>query len=342
MTTAPQDLFYTINQQLSIIMSFDVTGEALHIVGLMLADVFTHYQDEKRAFMSQIDMDGENFLFGPEREEKPDSYFCAIINNNQHCQDNMEDISETMCEKLAEWEETQNPKAAAAAQHGGSGNGNQNGGGGGGGEEESLSASLEEAFDDVGIGFVTVATEAVDILVMMILYTLRKPLDMLFTEDWLKGSGAIQEVTATLRDFFDDYKEWISRDAYFGMIVKNCMTETGKEYLRRFIATKPEPGEEMFAQLTSDRKALTSFFEEYTYLVPSKTIKQEMSIIEVISEVVTAEEGFINVHFEKISTRFGKVCGVGATERAFFCRLDLSASTVNCHYFPLKFECLFC
>ena len=81
-TTGPADLFYTINQQMDIVLNaYGLKSHALANVVLMLADVFTYYQDQQLEFLGEVELDNDRLLFGPSQIEKPDTYFCAVINN---------------------------------------------------------------------------------------------------------------------------------------------------------------------------------------------------------------------------------------------------------------------
>ena len=81
-TTGPADLFYTINQQMDIVLNaYGLKSHALANVVLMLADVFTYYQDQQLEFLGEVELDDNRLLFGPHRIEKSDTYFCAVINN---------------------------------------------------------------------------------------------------------------------------------------------------------------------------------------------------------------------------------------------------------------------
>ena len=85
-TTGPADLFYTINQQMDIVLNaYGLKSHALANVVLMLADVFTYYQDQQLDFLGDVELDDNRLLFGPHQIEKTDTYFCAVINNvSQH------------------------------------------------------------------------------------------------------------------------------------------------------------------------------------------------------------------------------------------------------------------
>ena len=81
-TTGPADLFYTINQQMDIVLNaYGLKSHALANVVLMLADVFTYYQDQQLEFLGEVELDDNRLLFGPNQIEKTDTYFCAVINN---------------------------------------------------------------------------------------------------------------------------------------------------------------------------------------------------------------------------------------------------------------------
>ena len=77
-----------------------------------------------------------------------------------------------------------------------------------------LTHDIEDAFDDCGEGFISVASEAVDILVLQIITTLQEPIAALFTVTWLREPATSHDITSTLQDFFDDYSKVPLRDMH--------------------------------------------------------------------------------------------------------------------------------
>ena len=67
-TTGPADLFYTINQQMDIVLNaYSLKSHALGHVCLMLADVFTYYQNAQLRFLGDVELDDSTLLFGERR-----------------------------------------------------------------------------------------------------------------------------------------------------------------------------------------------------------------------------------------------------------------------------------
>ena len=94
-TTGPADLFYTINQQMDIVLNaYALKSHALGHVCLMLADVFTYYQNAQLRFLGDIELDDNSLLFGERRVVRDEKYFAAVINNCELCRDNMDELKE--------------------------------------------------------------------------------------------------------------------------------------------------------------------------------------------------------------------------------------------------------
>ena len=237
-TTGPADLFYTINQQMDIVLNaYGLKSHALANVVLMLADVFTYYQDQQLEFLGEVELDDNRLLFGPNQIEKSDTYFCAVINNvsrqpsskralcpverctdcHRHlsavcvqcelCRENMDELKDRCVDKIRAEQGIPSPALTSAvnipaaspstssfsAKHLPTVSLSQ------------LTHDIEDAFDDCGEGFISVASEAVDILVLQIITTLQEPIAALFTTTWLREPATSADITSTLQDFFDDY-----------------------------------------------------------------------------------------------------------------------------------------
>lgn len=78
-TTAPSDLFYTINSTIEIVLqSFGLNAQPLSHVCLMVADIFTYYQNAQLKFLGESNTgtgpDGDDLiLLGPQRLAKDDT-----------------------------------------------------------------------------------------------------------------------------------------------------------------------------------------------------------------------------------------------------------------------------
>lgn len=65
---------------------------------------------------------------------------------------------------------------------------------------------MEDLFEEAGEGFVSIAAEAIDLLVLQISVTLQKPIANLFTPAWLKDTSVTDDIVLTLQDFMQDYQ----------------------------------------------------------------------------------------------------------------------------------------
>ncbi len=49
--------------------------------------------------------------------------------------------------------------------------------------------------------------------------TLSEPLQQFYTQSWFMDGSGMSRVIATLEDFFNDYKAWIAKGAYYKLLV---------------------------------------------------------------------------------------------------------------------------
>ena len=205
-TSGPPDLFYTINSTIEIVLSnFGLHSKPLTFVCLMLSKVFEHYQNRQLAFLGEVSRgekdEDDQLFFGEETIPKSDTYFAAIINNSTICQEHMDDLKEKILDRLREAEALEaqplsppNPSIALLAT------------GSTAPAKKSLIDQMEDLFEESGEGFVSVASEGIDLLVLQISITLQKPMANLFTPSWLKDSGVTDDIVLTLQDFMSDYQ----------------------------------------------------------------------------------------------------------------------------------------
>ena len=300
-TTGPADLFYTINQQMDIVLTaYSLRSHALGQVCLMLADVFTYYQNAQLRFLGEVELtDDGALLFGQSGIRKEDSYFAAVINNCELCRDNMDELKDKCLDRIRQ----EGSSLPSVLQGGASGLGLSSVSSPGSAPSfslERLSRDIEDAFDDCSEGFISVASEAVDILVLQVMTTLQEPISALFTPRWLQEPDATADLTLTLQDFFDDYSKWISREAYFARLLRLSLHSLCLEYARRLVEARPQLSAAFFERLKADQVRLDAFFMRYSQLLTDDLITSELSVLQLIQETLQADLDSLPLHFDKM------------------------------------------
>ena len=191
---------------------------------------------------------------------------------------------------------------------------------------ERLSRDIEDAFDDCGEGFISVASEAVDILVLQIMTVMQDPIAQLFTPSWMDEPAVSEGLTSTLQDFFADLSAWISRDAYFGRVVRLCLHSLCQEYARRLIDAKPTLSSEFFERLKGDQVLLDRFFMGYAQLITDAFVTSELSFIQLIQETLQADVDSLELHFTKMSATWPGEQGVKVIDTLLALRAELPRS----------------
>ena len=326
-TTGPADLFYTINQQMDIVLNaYALKSHALGHVCLMLADIFTYYQNAQLRFLSDIELEDSALLFGDSRVQRDEKYFTAVINNCELCRDNMDELKDKSLQRIRQDAQLSGvgggarlsppPSSSASASTSSSSPTFS---------LERLSRDIEDAFDDCGEGFISVASEAVDILVLQIMTVMQGPLEALFSAQWLEDPTVSQDLTSTLKDFFDDLGQWISRDAYFSRVVRLCLHSLCQEYARRLIETRPQLSVEFFERLKGDQVLLDRFFiSGYGQLIGEQLVTSELSFIQLIQETLQADVDSLQLHFDKMTATWPGDQGMKVIDTLLTLRPDLN------------------
>jgi len=314
-TSAPADLFYTMNSTLEIVLSsFGTAPLPLASVCLMVADIFTYYQNAQLSFLQFVELEGDDLFFGPKRIRKEDTYFCAVINNSSQSQEHMDDLKDKILDRLRSVDNIeQQPPLPTNPSNNQNNNSSM--------QPKNLLDQLEDTFEECGEGFVSVASEATDLLVLQISVTLQKPCANLFSPSWLKDSSVTDDIVLTLADFAGDYKKWIGRDAYFSRIMTKVLHSVIAEYLRKLTDVKPAVSDLLFERLKLDKQILQEFFMQYAWddseegiavgasasqgAIPASLVKSELRLLTLVNKVVHADPDFMAVHFERLIARFG-------------------------------------
>lgn len=308
-TTGPSDLFYTISQQIDIVINtYQLQGYALSYIVLMVADVVTNYQNLLLKFMSNVVRRGDleedehnvltpdnsnDLLFGEQHTHKDDTYFIAIINNSEQCIENMDEIKERC---MVRFDDTSTividhtSKSVDALNSSAS--------------QVSMYAKMRDTFDECADGFVSVSTEAVDILVLIMVTTCSAPLQYLYTQTWLDTPQHTSDLVTTIKDYITDYKQWIKQMAYVIKLLRSLLHTLVGEYIRRLLTSKFTTEPLFLHRLQQDIEMLDSTFSAYTFF-PRKHVEEEISVLTLICDLLGAEVDYIAMHFSALLNHFG-------------------------------------
>ena len=188
---------------------------------------------------------------------------------------------------------------------------------------ERLSRDIEDAFDDCGEGFISVASEAVDILVLQVMSTMQQPIAQLFTPAWLDDPVLSSDLTTTLKDYFDDLEAWISRDAYFSRLVRLTLHSLCQEYARRLIDSRPQLSATFFERLKADQVLLDSFFMRYSQLIHDTTVTAELALLQLLQYTLQADADSLELHFHKMHSTWPGQEGVKVLDTLLSLRQDM-------------------
>ena len=224
---------------------------------------------------------------GVQRDEK---YFAAVINNCELCRDNMDELKDKCLHRIREEKGIAAPSLTSISTSSSSPSFSL----------ERLSRDIEDAFDDCGEGFISVASEAVDILVLQVMSTMQQPIQQLFTPAWLDDPVVSSDLTTTLKDYFDDLEQWISRDAYFSRIIRLCLHSLCQEYGRRLIDCRPQLSGRFFERLKADQVLLDAFFMRYSHLITDATVTSELALLQLLQYSLQADADALELHFHKL------------------------------------------
>lgn len=292
-TTGPSDLFMTINTQLDICLhSNSLRGTAVEYLALMLGDVLTDYTNHQIEFLNQAEQRDGKVILGERRLEKSFSYLCAIVNNCSMCQDNLEDVRARLEEACMK-----QPKDSLKSDED---------------HEEELENTknkINDYLEQTAEGFVTVKTQAVDLLGNLLLESIEEFVAKLFGPSWVVEKfeeSATDSLLAALQDSLDQYRDYLSSDPPFLRIVKFMLKSLVTEYLHKFIELKPKLTDAAIGQIAKDCEQFKTFFSNYAdnVIFSPKYIDEEIGIMQLIEKVMGADSDFISVHFAAITNRF--------------------------------------
>jgi len=310
-STAPQDFFSMIYKQVDIVLQeYRLAGTALLSFTEMIVDVINAFQKQQIAFMDRCEVQGDRFFFGTERIEKEPEFFAALVNNAQLCQDNLDSVKDSLMARIEEHlaeladddeddgvdlsDPTRELTEAQKERK----------------EREDTAARMEELLDECALGFVSVATRALETLAAMVHATLDGgPYKQMFSLAWLNEGAGLPDVLSTMDDFFGDFRHWLKSPAFFERVVRGCLVSLVAEYVRRLTLVKPTMGDQLFSRLESDERAIVKFFCRFaTRTFTDKTITEQTEALHIVKNFAQEKDvEFLSVFFPDIIRRFGAV-----------------------------------
>jgi exocyst complex component 3 len=72
-------------------------------------------------------------------------------------------------------------------------------------------------------------------LTMCAMWLLQDTARLWLTKKWDEGEPVVENLLATLEDYFVDLKQWISGSFFFSKVVRQCLNECAKEYVNRLV-----------------------------------------------------------------------------------------------------------
>lgn len=82
-----------------------------------------------------------------------------------------------------------------------------------------------------------------------------------FSKKWDEGEPVVENLLATLEDYYADLRSWISGSFFFSKVVRLCLDQCAKEYTKRLLLrTHCIPNAQVTAAVVeSDFKVVSSF-----------------------------------------------------------------------------------
>lgn len=82
-----------------------------------------------------------------------------------------------------------------------------------------------------------------------------------FSKKWDEGEPVVENLLATLEDYYADLRSWISGSFFFSKVVRLCLDQCAKEYTKRLLLRTHciSNAQAMVAVVESDFKVPISF-----------------------------------------------------------------------------------
>jgi hypothetical protein len=351
-TDGPQDVFQLIHRHLDIVADqHDLRGRAMVAAVKMLVQVLLYYQRQLGEQLMSVQLEGDRVLL---RGVQKDEYFlCALINNCFHSQENTEGVRERSVERIRIPEDAASPSQPAGDHEGGAAAGAASGGGALAGEamaasepskamgggafsaaDDAAVAEVDNLFEDLIDGFVDVGTRCVDLLVLHMMNTLAEIFVGFFTVEWLEDEvcSGMRRIIATLQDFFGDFRNHLSREAFYRRLVRMALKGVAQEYAWRFLQTRPAfDCSALRDRMMRDNQLLQGFFqtdETTTGFVGEAAIVDETAVVEALYESLCIQPAALSLYHGTLATCF-KGQALDALRRLLFIRVDLDRSARN-------------
>lgn len=305
-TTAPQDLFVCLNQQLDLAIKHELKGEPFLAIAHMCLDVLTEFQNLQMASLASQGVSCS------------DSFLVAVVNNSQQCSENCEEIKD-LCKGHLDSHPHHQQGSTTTDQ---------------GVMEEEAEEKLEEEVEDCLIGFAKVGTTAIKAIAQQIINCLRdNVLPDMFTQTWLSAPDGEfgEKIIATLSDYFSDYESWIGNSFFFSKLIQDTMQLFIRLYCDCFLSSNINiKQKDLLAKLHADYEVLLDWYTgpHISTYVPGSVGQAQVGHIEKVQNIIDCEQEWVPLFFDSVYAVFGADRGV-ALKTLLSMRLDLSSSNLN-------------
>ena len=228
-TNGPTDLLFTVNSQVDLIVGSKLGAVGLRYVGRLIRDIFLEHQKAINELLSDVEpSDDGKLLFGPSKISKPDTFICAIINNCDECDKGIDDVRDKILDdietrQVVDDEHESDPKTGDEDDQ----------------EDQSLEDYIYNTMDEASDGYLKVAKNGGKMLAFTICHEITPLLKTLFDSEWLADPEPFANMVYIIKDYFDDYKLWLSKDVIFGkVVVQKTLSTLVAEYLKALLTLK--------------------------------------------------------------------------------------------------------
>uniref|UniRef100_K3WDK2 Uncharacterized protein n=1 Tax=Globisporangium ultimum (strain ATCC 200006 / CBS 805.95 / DAOM BR144) TaxID=431595 RepID=K3WDK2_GLOUD len=133
-------------------------------------------------------------------------------------------------------------------------------------EKEAFDIYMGDALDTTSTEIVKLGVSTCELIVFKIFSEVEHDTARLwFSKKWDEGEPVVENLLATLEDYYVDLKSWISSSFFFSKMVRLCLDQCAKEYLKRIqLRTHCISSAQATAGIVeNDLKNLVDFFSKY-------------------------------------------------------------------------------
>ncbi|TMW65744.1 hypothetical protein Poli38472_008386 [Pythium oligandrum] len=162
-------------------------------------------------------------------------------------------------------------------------------------EKEAFDAFMGDGLDTTSTEIVKLAVTACELLVTKIFNELEQDTTRLwFSKKWDEGEPVVENLLATLEDYYTDLRKWISGSFFFSKLIRQCLDRCISEYIKRLlIRTHALSTPASTATIVeNDIKNVITFFSTYasdlrhTGLRTADDIKKQFVPLDMIADAL--------------------------------------------------------